>query len=201
MSNGAVNRPDSNDLAAPVGHEMLAALIALAGAVAFGALDQSIGSRSELGTAVSGMSALWLLMPFAIGAFQPRWRRAAWLGLASTWLAVGAYVLMIDSPMEGVHPTLHVVALSAVSQWPWFLGGTVIGPLYGVLGYHWRLNRSMVSATLAAAPLLLEPLCGRFGLRPEQYPPASYAEVLAGVALVVFFAVAVVLRLRERVQR
>jgi hypothetical protein len=56
----------------------------LTAAGAFGCLDQYIGSLySQFATAVSVMSAPWLLLPFAAGAFQAGWRRAAWLGLAS----------------------------------------------------------------------------------------------------------------------
>jgi hypothetical protein len=192
MSERAVNR--SQDTRSPMlhRHQLTVTAIPLAAAVAFGALDQYIGSLySQLGTAINGMSAPWLLLPFAIGAFQPHWRRAAWLGLAATWLAVSAYVLMIDSPMEGVHTTLHIVAMSAHSQWPWFLGGIVTGPLYAVLGYQWRAHRSILSAALATVPLLLEPVIGRSGPRPLVYPPAGYLEAVAGLALAGSFAMAI----------
>src|SRR5262245_53586294 len=109
-----------DDAAPPARTRWHATALVLAAAVAFGALDQYIGSLySQFGTAVSGMSAPWLLLPFAVGAVQPSRVRAAWLGLAATWLAVAAYVLMIDSPMESVHLTLRLLWASASSQWPW----------------------------------------------------------------------------------
>jgi hypothetical protein len=161
----------------------------LVAAVAFGGLDQYMGSRYlQFATAVSGMSAPWLLLPFAVGALQAYRRRAAWLGLACTWLAVAAYVLMIDSPVEGVHMTLRIVAITAQSQWLWFLGGLVTGPLYALLGYQWRAHRSWLSAGLAAIPLLFEPVISRLGLRPSFYSPAGYAEAAAGLALAGIFA-------------
>jgi hypothetical protein len=203
MNESAVNRSKGKGSSALDRHQSAATAITLAAAFAFGALDQYIGSLySQFGTAISGMSAPWLLLPFAIGAFQPHWRRAAWLGLAATWLAVSAYVLMIDSPMEGVHTTLHIVAMSAYSQWPWFMGGIVTGPLYAVLGYRWRAHRSILSAALATVPLLLEPVIGRSGLRPLfyplVYPPAGYAEAAAGLALAGFFAMVIFLRVNGR---
>ncbi len=164
----------------------------LAGAIAFGAVDQYIGSRYSLvATAVSGMSAPWLLLPFAAGAGSTSWRRAAWLGVAATWLAITAYVLMIDSPVEGVHTSLHVIAYSAASQWPWFLGGLVSGPGYGLLGYWWRTRRSWLSAALAAVPLLGEPLVDWLGLRYTASGLASCAEAVAGLIVAGCFAIAV----------
>jgi Family of unknown function (DUF6518) len=176
----------------------LAGLLILAAAFAFGALDQYIGSLfSNFATAVSGMSAPWLLLPFAAGAAQATrtgaagsravWLRAAGYGLAATWLAVIGYVLMIDSPMEGVHPTVRVVTATVRSQWPWWLGGLVSGPLYGVLGWLWRSRRSWLSAALAAIPVLFEPVLGHFGFRPAIDVTASYAEAAAGLALAGYF--------------
>lgn len=176
----------------------LAGLLILAAAFAFGALDQYIGSLfSNFATAVSGMSAPWLLLPFAAGAAQATrpaaagsgaiWLRAAGFGLAATWLAVIGYVLMIDSPMEGVHPTVRVVTATVHSQWPWWLGGLVSGPLYGVLGWLWRSRRSWLSAALAAIPVLFEPVLGHFGFRPAIDVTASYTEAAAGLALAGYF--------------
>jgi hypothetical protein len=176
----------------------LAGLLILTAAFAFGALDQYIGSLfSNFATAVSGMSAPWLLLPFAAGAAQAirpgaagsraGWQRAAGFGLAATWLAVIGYVLMIDSPMEGVHPTVRVVTATVRSQWPWWLGGLVSGPLYGVLGWLWRSRRSWLSAALAAIPVLFEPVLSRFGFRPAIDVTASYAEAATGLALAGYF--------------
>jgi uncharacterized protein DUF6518 len=114
------------------------------------------------------MSAPWLLVPFLAGAWQGGQRRAALAGLAATWLAVLAYVLMIVSPMEGVHLTPRTFAFSLASQWPWFAGGLITGPLYGWLGHRWHTRRSPAAALLAALPILLEPaarwLATRLGL-------------------------------------
>jgi hypothetical protein len=175
----------------------VASLLILAAAFAFGALDQYIGSLfSNFATAVSGMSAPWLLLPFAAGAAQAAWLRAAGFGLAATWLAVIGYVLMIDSPMEGVHPAVRVVTATVRSQWPWWLGGLVSGPLYGVLGWLWRSRRSWLSAALAAIPVLFEPVLGHFGFRAAIDVTASYAEAVAGLALAAYFWYS-----RQRVRR
>jgi hypothetical protein len=50
---------------------------------------------------VSKMSAPWLLVAFLAGAWQGGPRRAELVGLAATWLAILAYVLMIVSPGGG----------------------------------------------------------------------------------------------------
>lgn len=178
-----------NDAAPPVRTRWRATALVLGAAFAFGALDQYIGSLySQFGTAVSGMSAPWLLLPFAVGALQPSRVRAAWLGLAATWLAIAAYVLMIVSPMEGVHLTLRVLAASGSSQWPWFLGGLISGPLYAILGHYWKARRSWLSAVLAATPVILEPVVSHLDLRPAAYAPAAVAETAAGLALAALFA-------------
>jgi hypothetical protein len=169
----------------------------LAGAFAFGALDQYLGSRNLFGTGVSELSAPWLLLPFAAGSGQLQWRRAAWLGLAATWLALLGDVLMIVSPVEGVHLTPGIFAASASSQLHWFLCGLISGPLYGVLGNRWRLSRSWPAAALAAAPLILEPVAAAAGLLSSTSAAADCAEAVAGLLLAGFFAVAIA-RSRQR---
>jgi hypothetical protein len=201
--------PYRND---PYRNHTAAIVVALTAAVAFGAIDQYLGSlNSSFLTEVSGMSAPWLLIPFLAGAWQSSARRAALVGLAATWLAVLAYVAMIVSPMEGTHlgpppaghigtwtqltPQLFLASLS--SQWLWFAGGLIAGPLYGWFGYRWHARRSPATALLAVLPILLEPpvrwLAVHSGLsyarmlafQPGQGPAviAEIAEPAIGVAL------------------
>ena len=181
--------------------------IALVAAFAFGAIDQlvpwAVSKSSHLGVSlfavqVSKMSAPWLLVPFLAGAWQASRVRAAVVGLAAPWLAVLAYVVMIVSPMEGVHLTPRTLALSLASQWPWFAGGLITGPVYGWLGHLWRTRRSALAALLAALPVLLEPaalwLSSRTGLGGTtmfffQWPyqrgaiAAEFAELAVGLLL------------------
>lgn len=194
-------------------HGAAAVIIALMAAVAFGAIDQYLGALSSSSLAeVGGMSAPWLLVPFLAGAWQTGQRRAALVGLAATWLAVLAYVIMIVSPMEGTHlgprPAAlaghpgtwnqlspHVFLASLASQGLWFAGGLITGPLYGWLGYRWRARQSPATALLVALPLLLEPaarlLATRFGqgylsMLAYQWSglsPAFIAEIGVGLVL------------------
>lgn len=207
MSNTAGESDDLGPEVSPRVGGAAPVVIALTAAVAFGAVDQyipvAIPMSSHLGpylfaVEVSKMSAPWLLVPFLTGAWQQSQRRAATVGLAATWLAVLAYVFMIVSPMEGVHLTPRTFAFSLASQWPWFAGGLITGPLYGWLGYRWRARRSPAAALLAALPVLLEPagrwLATRLGLSGTgwfsfQWPlqrgglAAELAELTAGVLI------------------
>ena len=204
MNDMAGSRQDAGQSIARAGRGVAGVIIVLAAAFAFGAIDQYLGSlRSSFLTEVSGMSAPWLLVPFLAGASQALWRRAVLVGLAATWLSVLAYVLMIVSPMEGTHLgprpagligswnqlSPHLVLATLASQWLWFAGGMIAGPLYGWLGYRWRARRSGAAALIAVVPVLLEPaarwLAGRSGLAHviglafqwPSYGPAVIAEV------------------------
>jgi hypothetical protein len=204
---------------APARSQSRAAVVfALTAAIAFGAIDQYVGAlRSSFLTEVSGMSAPWLLVPFLAGAAQAGRRRAALVGLIATWLSVLAYVVMIVSPMEGTHlgprpagligtwnqlsPRLVLATLA--SQWLWFAGGLIIGPVYGWLGYRWRARRSRVAALLAVLPPLLEPaarwLVTRLGaghatrltFQWPAYGPAVIAEIIELAVGLVLTAVVV----------
>ena len=183
MNDMAGRRDDAAGGIPPGGRGVAAVIIVLAAAFAFGAVDQYLGSlRSSFLTEVTGMSAPWLLVPFLSGASQRAWRRAVLVGLTATWLSVLAYVAMIVSPMEGTHLgprpaglvgswnqlTPHLFLATLASQWLWFVGGLIAGPLYGWLGYRWRARRSRAAALLAVLPPLLEPaarwLAGRSGI-------------------------------------
>lgn len=172
-------------------------MIALVAAVAFGVLDQGVQlAHSSFLDSVSGLSAPWLLLPFLAGAWQSSRARAMLVGLVATWLAVSAYVLMIVSPMEGTHPTVRQIAISAASQWLWYAGGLISGPLYGALGHECRIRRSRPLALVASLPVMLEPaarwLAEHWGLVLwREYPPADVAEVLTGLALTSFVIIAI----------
>ena len=210
------------------GRPATAVIIALIAAAVFGAVDQYLGTlRSAFLTEVSGMSAPWLLVPFLAGAAQPGQRRAALVGLTATWLSVLAYVVMIVSPMEGTHlgsrpagligswnqlsPGLMLATLA--SQWLWFAGGLFTGPIYGWLGYRWRVRRSWAAALLAVLPPLLEPAVRWLGARlappdagglPLQWPgsgPAVIAEVIELAIGIALTSVAVTSMARARVPR
>ena len=194
--------------------------VALTAAFSFGAADQylqvvvpmgHLGAYQFAVQVSGGMSALWLLVPFLAGAWQAGRGRAALVGLAATWLSVLAYVLMIVSPMEGTQLTPRVLAFVLASQWPWFAGGLITGPLYGWLGHRWRAHRSLAAALLAALPVLLEPgarwLASGLGLAnipwlTFQWPfgggavTAEFAELAAGLLLT---GLAVRLAVRRRV--
>src|SRR5215470_6030007 len=187
----------------------------LAAAVAFGAADQYLPvavsfahpGASLLAYAVSQMSAPWLLVGFLAGAWQGGPRRAAVAGLAATWLALFAFVLMIVSPVEGTHlgpppPGWHgswlqltpgLLWMILLSQGLWFAGGLITGPLYGWLGYRWRASRSPWPAFLAALPVLLEPAARwvaahvglSFGIWPGISGAAEFAEFAVGMLLTV----------------
>jgi hypothetical protein len=183
-------------------------VIPLTAAFAFGAIDQylqvaipisSHPSAYQFVVQVSnGMSAPWLLVPFLAGAWQAGRLRAALVGLVATWLSVLAYVLMIVSPMEGVHLTPRALAFSLASQWPWFAGGLITGLLFGWLGHRWRARQSPAAALLVALPVLLEPgarwLATGLGLGniswiPFQWPldgggvTAEFTELAVGLLL------------------
>jgi hypothetical protein len=202
-------------------------VIALTAAIGFGAIDQYLGAlRSSFLTEVSGMSAPWLLVPFLAGACQSGHRRAVVVGLAATWLSVLAYVVMIVSPMEGTHlgprprgligswnqlsPSLVLATLA--SQWLWFAGGFVVGPIYGWLGYQWRHHRTGVAALLAVLPPLLEPAArwlvtrlgpayARLTFRWPGHGPAVIAEIIELAVGLVLTGVVVSAMARARALR
>lgn len=166
---------------------------------AFGAADQYLGSLSQVGAAVSNLSAPWLLLAFALGGAQDCNGRAALRGLVGLEAAVAGYTAMIMSPVEGVHNlALWQVLTVARSQAIWFAGALLFGPLYGRLGQMWRRSRSVLSAVLAASPVLLEPLAAAMRLKGSVVV-VNYGEVIAGVAVAVYFT-AVILRTRAVVR-
>jgi Family of unknown function (DUF6518) len=163
-------------------------------AAAFGAADQYLGTSHLPGgyhpvtTAISGMSAPWLVLAFCFGCTQVRPRPAVLIGLAATLAGLAGYFAMMWSPAEGVHMSLATMGhLVVSSQARNVVGGLITGPVYGWLGHSWRVRRSLLSALLAALPLMLEP-AALLVTGQAWGPAAAYtAEAIAGIALAAYF--------------
>ena len=161
--------------------------LALALSAAFGAGDQYLGSGHVFGigwpTAVSLLSAPWILLAFFVGATQRDPKRAALLGLACTYAALVGYGVMTLSPAENAHITMATVRGFVYSERLVFVGGIVTGPLFGWLGQQWRNGRMLSGALLVAAALCLEPLAHRLSLNPIRYGRVTGVEIAAGLVV------------------
>jgi hypothetical protein len=142
----------------------MAFVVAVLVGLVFGAGDQYLGSlpaANALGwwtISVSGLSAPWLILPFLVGVMQGRPWRGAVVGLVVTLAALAGYFAMTLSPMEGVRSHASELRDLLGSNWMNEVGGVVMGPLFGWLGYRWRTRRSWIAATLVVGALCLEPL-------------------------------------------
>lgn len=137
------------------------ALVAVVAALAFGAADQYLGSLAGAAgwaPALSGLSAPWLLVAFGAGWTQPRARQAATLGLVSTVAALAGYWAMTLSPIEGARVTAPEIRGLLVSNSLLIAGALITGPLFGWLGYRWRVHRDWLSGLTAALAVCFEPL-------------------------------------------
>jgi len=181
-------------------------VIAILVGLAYGGGDQYLGSLRpmvELGSwtpTAAQMSAPWLLLPFALGATQVNPRRAMLLGLVVTEAAMVGYVAMTVSPIENV-PTAAAPAAAAAMMLAggniaYAIAGLVTGPVYGLLGQRWRVNRWWVSAAAVAGALFLEPWAR---VAVGQLSPPSVVwivEVAVGAVVTVYFAARLLQRRR-----
>jgi hypothetical protein len=158
----------------------------------FGALDQYLGSVWSLTTlgawavSISGMSAPWLALPFAFGATQRSARRGAAIGVVVTASALLGYFAMTLSPIEGVHAGSVDLPAFAASQRFNIVGGALTGPLFGLLGYAWRVKRWWLCAVAVAVAFGLEPAARAVVGRLDSHPGVWFAEVAVGAALCVY---------------
>lgn len=164
---------------------------------AFGAADQYLGSLRSLVTlgpwapTVSVMSAPWLIVPFAFGCTQTHRRRAMQVGLVATWSALAGYFALTLSPLEGVplsrFPADLVSLVGSGQNMVYIVAGAVTGPLYGLLGASWRVQRSWAAAVMVAGALCLEP-AARWAVGQLSAPRTAWdVEVAMGTAAAAFF--------------
>jgi hypothetical protein len=150
-------------------------------------------------TTLSNLSALWLIVPFLAGWSQRTPRRAAVAGSIALLGAFSGYWLLTLSPLEGVSRAQAVAGLAPLVEGhlPWLLGGAVGAPLFGVLGYRWRVARAFTSAIAVSALLCGEPLAwtvSGLGSRFSDARAVWLAEMVAGACTA---AVMVVVRRRR----
>lgn len=138
-------------------------------AFCFGAGDQYLGTTWALthvgvwSTDISALSAPWLAIAFIAGARQTRLRSALMMGAGATFAALVGYIVMTNSPIEGVSLSELNLSVAFGSQLHVLLPGLLTGPAFGWLGYRWRTERWLVSGLALAAIFLLEPIVKRAG--------------------------------------
>lgn len=165
-------------------------VIAIVCGVIFGGADQYLGSLAALGAwtaAVSGMSAPWLVFPFAFGTTQTDRRRAMTLGLVATYAALLGYFAMTLSPLEGVSVARISLTGELRSQLHVLLPALVTGPMCGLCGHAWRTRRLWPAAALIAGSLCLEAPVRALAGRLTPAPAVWIAEVAAGLGLAAWF--------------
>jgi len=166
-------------------------------AFCFGAVDQYLGSLwslTHLGpwtVDLSGMSAPWIALPFLVGTRRPDGASATTSGAVATFAALLGYFAMTLSPIEGVTlAQIHPAAFLA-SQAHVLLPAVVSGPVWGWLGYRWRVARSRMSLALVAGAFCLEPLARLVYGQPFRATGVAVAEVGVGLLLTAIMALAV----------
>jgi hypothetical protein len=180
--------------------QMLVVVVLVLSAV-FGAADQYLGSlpgahlwaaHMPWMTDVSLLSAPWVLLPFLAGATQRGARRATLLGLACTMCALAGYAAMTLSPVEHAELTTRSVAGFVRSSDGVIVGGLVTGPLFGWLGYRWRVERAWLGPLLVAGAFCLEPLARVAAGHGQEirFRTVWMLEVAAGLAVAAYVAVA-----------
>ena len=169
----------------------MAYIVAAVAGLLFGSVDQYLGTIrfGPWAWTVSGMSAPWLVLPFVVGMTQDGRRRALALGLVVTLAALVGYFAMTYSPMEGTAideflPGFWTIATTGYNPL-WVVGGVVAGPLFGLLGHRWRVERSWIGAALVAGALCLEPLARIVADRLAPTPVVWAVEVALGVTVAI----------------
>jgi hypothetical protein len=176
-------------------------VLALVLAFAFGGADQYLGSllAHPWAADVSLLSAPWLVLPFLAGWTQREPKRAALLGLACTFSALLGYGLMTLSPIEGAQLTVTTIRGFVLSSSLVIVGGLFTGPLFGWLGNRWRSDRAWLAALAVAGAVSLEPLArvAAGDAYAIDFRTVWVAEVAAGLAMMVYVAVAAQARARR----
>jgi len=149
---------------------------------AFGLLDSRIPMPSSSTVFWAGnLGAPWLVLPFLTGWTRPS-RRWALLGGALTCVAA---MIGFFGPGSGWGPASTAFVAG------WIVAGALAGRLYGRFGFTWARLRTLWDGLALAVPFICEPLVWSWGLGYSQGRlPIWYAELAAGLALLVWVVVA-----------
>lgn len=165
-------------------------LLPIALAAAFGAGDQFLGARAWVvgswATDASLLSAPWLLIAFVAGWSQPTTKRAVVVGFVCTIAALAGYWAMTLSPIEGAVVTSRGIVGLLTGQWAYVMGGLLTGPLFGWLGYRWRIRHDWKSALAAALIVCCEPLAHAAVGTAVSFDGVWAAEVVVGLAMALY---------------
>lgn len=163
-------------------------LLVIALAAAFGGADQYVGSLAghPSATAVSLLSAPWLVVAFLAGWTQPTPKQSIVVGVLATLAALGGYWLMTLSPLEGAQLSLRGIRGLLISQSVLVVGAFVTGPVFGWLGNRWRTERWTFGALVVAAAVCLEPLAHAAIGSAIRSPGVWGSEVAVGLLMTIY---------------
>jgi hypothetical protein len=152
-------------------------VVVVLAAALFGAADLAL-QRAGGDTAfwLSNMSAFWLMLAFIAGWVMPTVRAAAVIGLIVTQVALTAFYVASRSALPA-------------ETWQYIVGGTVTGPVFGVLGRRWGAERWLPGAVVLSAAFCCEPVAWTH--YKGFLPPPTYIwnlEAIGGVLLGLAFA-------------
>jgi hypothetical protein len=149
---------------------------------------QDAGVRSDIGN----LSAPWVALAFAGGAFAVRPSRGAILGLAVTMAGFAGFYLSEAAILDlGPHPWYVDVQLAAGTFNVYEQFGVFSGLVYGALGALWASRTQRFAPLAVALAFVCEPLVVALVTRDHvwgggsllNHPEIWGTEVLVGVAL------------------
>jgi uncharacterized membrane protein (UPF0136 family) len=139
----------------------------------FGVADRVVQGHSAAGWYLANVAGVWLAVAFVFGAVA-RSRHEAWIaGLFAEMSALGGYYGWMRLAQHQWQPLDHPVF--------WSCCGLVAGPLFGLIGYLWRRQRSEIAGATLGIAFVFE----AFALALAQERPRSVVvlETIAGLAL------------------
>ena len=162
----------------------VAAVVLSAG---FGAIERNLQDHSTTGWYLANVAAVWLAIPFVFGALAVRPSQAWMLGFVAEMSALaGFYGYMRFG--EHSHEPLRLIAF-------WTFCGVAAGPIFGLLGHHWRRLRSEFAALILGGMFVGE--AALLGLARARPTTVTALETVAGVLVAVMLLAAVRWRKRQ----
>jgi hypothetical protein len=156
-------------------------VLAITLSAAFGVIERILQDGSAAGWYLANVAGVWLALAFVFGALVSA-RSQAWLiGLIAEMSALGGFYGYMRFG-EYHHEPLNVIAF-------WTCCGLIAGPLFGLVGYAWRRQRSQFAGLILGTMFVSEAvLMSLARARPRS---VTELESVAGVLLTVLLLAAV----------